>query len=196
MDLHGIPLNGLDVKIDNPDEKGIGEILVKGPIVMLGYYKMEDETKEVLEDNGWFHTGDLGYIDKDGFLFVTGRKKYVIVLKNGKNIYPEEQEKLIDKLPYVEENIVFGYPKDDDLVVTTKIVYNKDYVEEHYSNMSEEEFKDMVWQDIKKINSTLSKYKYIKKMILTDEPMEKTTTAKIKKIAEIKKAIKEIDDVK
>ena len=190
----GYPLLDVEVEIENPDEKGIGEIKTKGPHVMLGYYKMEEETKEVLKDDGWFYTGDLGYIDKDGYLFITGRKKYVIVLKNGKNIYPEELEKLIDKLPYVSENIVFGLPKDDDLLVTAKIVYNKDYVKEAYKDITKEELNDMIWKDIKKINSNLSTYKYIKKIIVTDEPMIKTTTAKIKKIAEIEKTIKELEE--
>ncbi len=192
----GYPLLGVEVEIENPDEKGIGEIKTRGPHVMLGYYDMEDETKEVLKKDGWFYTGDLGYIDDDGYLFITGRKKYVIVLKNGKNIYPEELEKLIDKLPYVSENIVFGLPKDDDLLVTAKIVYNKDYIKEMYKDITKEELHDMIWKDIKKINSNLSTYKYIKKMIITDEPMIKTTTAKIKKIAEIEKTIKEIEDEK
>ncbi len=192
----GYPLLDVEVEIENPDEKGIGEIKTRGPHVMLGYYDMEDETKEVLKKDGWFYTGDLGYIDDDGYLFITGRKKYVIVLKNGKNIYPEELEKLIDKLPYVSENIVFGLPKDDDLLVTAKIVYNKDYIKEMYKDITKEELHDMIWKDIKKINSNLSTYKYIKKMIITDEPMIKTTTAKIKKIAEIEKTIKEIEDEK
>lgn len=188
----GFPLIDVEVKIEDPDENGIGEIKTRGPIVMLGYYEMEDETKEVLTDDGWFYTGDLGYIDDEGYLFVTGRKKYVIVLKNGKNIYPEELENLINKLPYVSESIVFGYPKDDDLVVTAKIVYNKEYVDEMMQGISKEDLEALIWQDIKKINSTLSTFKHIKKMVVTDEPMIKTTTAKIKKIAEIEKTIKEI----
>ena len=188
----GFPLIDVEVKIEDPDENGIGEIKTKGPIVMLGYYEMEEETKEVLTDDGWFYTGDLGYIDDEGYLFVTGRKKYVIVLKNGKNIYPEELENLINKLPYVSECIVFGYPKDDDLVVTAKIVYNKEYVEDVMNGITKEELEKIIWQDIKKINSTLSTFKHIKKIVVTDEPMIKTTTAKIKKLAEIEKTIKEI----
>lgn len=188
----GFPLIDVEVKIEDPDENGIGEIKTKGPIVMLGYYEMEEETKEVLTDEGWFYTGDLGYIDDEGYLFVTGRKKYVIVLKNGKNIYPEELENLINKLPYVSECIVFGYPKDDDLVVTAKIVYNKEYVEDVMNGITKEELEKIIWQDIKKINSTLSTFKHIKKIVVTDEPMIKTTTAKIKKLAEIEKTIKEI----
>lgn len=182
----GLPLPEVEIKIDNPNEEGIGEIVAKGPNVMLGYYEMEEETAKVLKD-GWFYTGDLGYIDKDGFLFITGRKKNVIVLKNGKNVYPEEIELLISTLPYVSENMVFGAPKDDDLVLSAKIVYNKDYVKEKYGDISESDLKDIIWKDIKKINSGLSNYKHIKNLIITNEPMIKTTTQKVKRFEEIKK---------
>ena len=186
----GLALPDIEVKIFEPNEDGIGEIIAKGPNVMIGYYNNEEATKNSLVD-GWYHTGDLGYIDKDGFIFITGRKKNVIVLKNGKNIFPEEIETLILKLPYVAECIVFGYPKDDDLVLSTKIVYDKDLVKQSYSDLSPEEFEEKVWEDIKEINNMVPKYKHIKKFILTDEPMIKTTTAKIKKFEEIEKIIKE-----
>ena len=181
----GLPLPEVEIKIDTPNEEGIGEIVAKGPNVMLGYYEMEEETNKVLKD-GWFYTGDLGYLDKDGFLFITGRKKNVIVLKNGKNVYPEELEVLINNLPYVAESMVFGNPKDDDLVVSVKIVYNKDYISEKYGDISENEIKDIIWKDIKKINSGLSNYKHIKNLIITDEPMIKTTTQKVKRFEEMK----------
>ena len=186
----GIPLVNVDVEIDNPNEKGIGELKAKGPNVMLGYYENEEATKEVLKD-GWFYTGDLGYIDKDGFIFITGRKKNVIVLKNGKNIYPEEIEKKIDKLPYVAESMVFGYPKDDDLIVSAKIVYQKEYIEEKYPKLSKEELKDKIWKEIKEINQSMPNYKHIKKIVITDEPMIKTTTQKIKRHEEMKKILEE-----
>lgn len=188
----GFPMINVEVKIHEPNENGIGEIITKGPNVMLGYYENEEATKEVLID-GWFHTGDLGYIDKDGFLFITGRKKNVIVMKNGKNIYPEELEVLISKLPYVAENMVFGIPsKDDDLDLAAKIVYNKEYVEEVFGNISKEELKEKIWQDIKKINKTMPPYKYIRQIIVTDEPMIKTTTQKVKRFEEIKKIMREM----
>lgn len=188
----GFPMRNVEVEIYEPNENGIGEIIAKGPNVMLGYYENEEATKEVLID-GWFHTGDLGYIDKDGFLFITGRKKNVIVMKNGKNIYPEELEVLISKLPYVAENMVFGIPsKDDDLDLAAKIVYNKEYVEESYRDISKEELKEKIWQDIKKINKTMPPYKYIRQIIVTDEPMIKTTTQKVKRFEEIKKIMREM----
>ena len=155
---------------------------------MLGYYNDEENTNKVLID-GWFHTGDLGYIDKDGFTFVTGRKKNVIVLKNGKNIYPEELEVLVGSLPYVSECMVFGLPKDDDLILSCKIVYNKDYINDTYKNISEKELYDIIWNDIKEINSHLTNFKHIKNLYITDEPMIKTSTAKIKRFEEIKKII-------
>lgn len=153
---------------------------------MLGYYEDEEATKECLID-GWYHTGDLGYKDKDGIIFITGRKKNVIVLKNGKNVYPEEIEVLVNNLPYVAESMVYGEEKDDDLLVSVKIVYNKEYVNEKYKDIPEEEFRNIVWQDIKQINTKLPKYKYMKKLILTDEPMVKTTTQKVKRNVELKK---------
>ena len=186
----GFPLRNLQVEIDEPNEEGIGEIKVKGPSVMLGYYGMPKETANVLK-NGWFYTGDLGYFDKQGYLYITGRKKDVIVLKNGKNIYPDEIESLINKLEYVSETLVFGYPKEDDLIVTAKIVYNKEYIEENYKDITKEELQNMIWTDIKQINSTVAGYQHVKKIIITDEPLIKTTTAKVKRFLEIEKTIKE-----
>ena len=182
----GFPLPEVSVKIDNPNEEKIGEIVAKGPNVMLGYYENKEATDEVLK-NGWFHTGDLGYIDEDGFIFITGRKKNVIVLKNGKNVYPEELELLINNLPYVAESMVYGMPKDDDLVVSVKIVYNETYVKQKFGDISEDELHDIIWKDIKEINKGLVKYKYIKNLVITNEPMVKTTTAKVKRFEEMKK---------
>lgn len=186
----GFPLRNLQVEIDEPNEEGIGEIKVKGPSVMLGYYGMPKETANVLKD-GWFYTGDLGYFDKQGYLYIAGRKKDVIVLKNGKNIYPDEIESLINKFEYVLESLVFGYPKNNDLVVTAKIVYNKDYIEENYKDMTKEALEEMIWKDIKEMNATVASYQHVKKIIVTDQPMIKTTTAKIKRFVEIQKTIEE-----
>ena len=182
----GKPLYNVEVKIDNPNEEGIGEIAVKGPNVMLGYYENEEATKAVLRD-GWFYTGDLGYLGKKGHIYIAGREKSVIVLKNGKNIYPEEIETLINNLPYVAESMVFGYPKGDDLVLSAKIVYNPEY----FKDDSKDKIQNKIWNDIKEINSELTIFKHIKKLIVTDEPMIKTTTAKVKRFEEIKKILEE-----
>ena len=182
----GLPLRGVEVKLVEVNEEGIGEIAVKGPNVMLGYYENEEETVKVLKD-GWFYTGDLGYYDKDNYLYIAGRQKSVIVLKNGKNVYPEEIERIISELPYVAENMVFGYPKGDDLIISAKIVYNKDY----FKDQTQKEIEDKVWKDIKEINNNLTIFKHIKKIIVTDEEMIKTTTAKVKRFEEIKKILNE-----
>ncbi len=183
----GFPLPGIDVKISNPDNEGIGEIAVKAPTVMLGYVDNPEATKEVLKDD-WFYTGDLGYFDKDGFLFITGRKKDVIVLKNGKNVFPEELEILINKLPYVAESMVFGRPLDDgDYKICAKIVYNKEHFDELHKDISEEEIKNIIWNDVKnEVNHKMPAYKYIREIIVTEAPLIKTTTQKVKRHEELK----------
>lgn len=179
----GIPMKNVEVKIENKDADGIGEIVVKGHSVMMGYYEDEERTAEVLKD-GWFHTGDLGYLDKDGCLFITGRIKDLIVLNNGKKIFPEEIEMIINKLDCVEESFVFGMPDGDDkndVKVFAQIVYNEKEAREKYKYESEEELRDIFWTNIKEINKTLPKYKYIKGLSITKEPLIKTTTNKIKR---------------
>lgn len=195
----GFPLPGIEIKIDNPNSEGIGEIMAKGPTIMKGYIDNDEATCEVLKD-GWFYTGDLGRFDKDGFLFITGRKKDVIVLKNGKNIFPEELEILINSLPYVAESMVYGKPiskhenlsttKTEDLSICAKIVYNPDSMQELYPNKNASDYHDIIWQDIKeKVNKSMPAYKYIREIIITDEPLIKTTTQKIKRHEELKKIL-------
>lgn len=184
----GFPMYNVEVEFVNKDENGMGELRVKGPNVMLGYYENPEATKEVLKD-GWFYTGDLGYADKQGYMFITGRKKDMIVLKNGKKVFPEEIEVLINRLEEVEESMVFGIPdqKDkNDVKLSVKIVYNKDVVKEKYGEIEKEKLEEIIWQKIKEINKTFPPYKYIKNMILTDKELIKTTTKKIKRNEEMK----------
>lgn len=188
----GIPMKNLKVEIVNPDEDGIGEIKVKGPNVMLGYYENEEATNNVIKD-GWFYTGDLGYIDKDGYLFITGRSKDMIVLKNGKKVFPEEIETLVNRIDVIEECMAYGTPdKNDknDVKLSIKVVYNKEQVEQKYGTILEEELYKNIWEEIKEINKTLPKYKYIKNLIITDEELIKTTTKKIRRQEEMKKILK------
>ncbi len=176
----------VEITIDNPNEEGIGEICAKGGNVMLGYYEMPEETEAVLKD-GVFYTGDLGRIDEDGFIFITGRKKNVIVLKNGKNVYPEELETIVGKLPYVSEVMVYGKKKEDDLLVSAKIVYSKEYFEEHEPEKNEQELASLMKEDVVKINELLPGYKHIKHLTFQTTPLIKTSTAKVKRHEEIKK---------
>ena len=184
----GKALPTLDVKIDKPNEEEIGELLVKGPTIMLGYYENEEATKETIDKEGWLHTGDLAKIDKDGFIFITGRKKFVIVLKNGKNIYPEELEILINKIAGVKECFVYGKPEDDgDYKISAKIVYDKEIMKDIYGVEEEKDIKEKLWKEVKTINKTMPKYKYIKGITITEEELIKTTTRKVKRNVEMKK---------
>ena len=183
----GLALPSLNVKIENPDENGEGEILVKGPSVMIGYYHNDEENKKAFVD-GWFRTGDYGYITKDGFIYVTGRKKDIIVLKNGKNVYPQEIEFLINKLPYVTESLVYQREKDKtDTMLCAKIVYDKDMIKEKLGEKTEKEYKDHIWEEIKEINKQLPVFKHIKQITITTEPLIKTTTQKVKRYEELKR---------
>ena len=183
----GLALPSLNVKIDNPSENGEGEILVKGPSVMLGYYKNDEENKKAFKD-GWFKTGDYGYIDEKGFIYVTGRKKDIIVLRNGKNVYPQEIEFLINKIPYVVESLVYQRERNNtDTMLCAKIVYDKEIIKEQLGDKTEKEYSDIIWKKIKEINKELPVFKHIKNITITTEPLMKTTTQKIKRSEELKK---------
>lgn len=189
----GFPMENVELELDNQDALGVGEIKVKGPNVMLGYYENEEATKEVLRD-GWFYTGDLGYFDKEGYLFLAGRKKDMIVLKNGKKVFPDEIETLVNRLEEVKECIVYGMPdnKDkNDIKLSIKVVYDKEVVDEKYPEVTPGELENIIWQKIKEINKTFPPYKYIKNMILTDKELIKTTTQKVKRNEEIKNLLKQ-----
>ncbi len=179
-----------EVKLLDINKDGIGELAVKGPNVMLEYYENKEATEKVLKD-GWFQTGDLARIDEDGYIFICGRKKSVIVLKNGKNIFPEEMETLINKEDGVEESFIFGKPisKDpNDIKIFVKIVYNK----ESFEGKTETEIKEYFNEKIKSINKTMPHYKAIRGIIISDKPLIKTTTNKIKREKNLEQIIKEL----
>ena len=179
-----------EVKLLDINKDGIGELAVKGPNVMLEYYENKEATEKVLKD-GWFQTGDLARIDEDGYIFICGRKKSVIVLKNGKNIFPEEMETLINKEDGVEESFIFGKPisKDpNDIKIFVKIVYNK----ESFEGKTETEIKEYFNEKIKSINKTMPHYKAIRGIIILDKPLIKTTTNKIKREKNLEQIIKEL----
>ena len=158
---------------------------------MLGYYENETANEEVFDKDGWFHTGDLARIDKDGYIFISGRKKFVIVLKNGKNVYPEEIESLINKNELIKESMVYGRPEEDgDVTIEVKVVYDKDVAKNKFNEVNEEKIREEIWSWVKEVNKTLPKYKYVKKLILTDEELVKTTTLKIKRNIEMEKILK------
>lgn len=180
----GKPMPSVTIRIANPDEKGIGEIVAKAPNVMWGYLDQPEETAEVIKD-GWFYTGDLGYFDSEGHLWISGRKKNVIVMKNGKNIFPEEIESIVVNLPYVDDCMVFPREKHNELVLWIKIVYNADYINQE--GITEEELAETVKRDLREVNKKMPQYKHVNHFILDDEPMIQTTTKKVKRNPEIER---------
>ncbi len=189
----GRPIPHVEARIDEADDDGVGELVVKGPNVMLGYYNNKKATESVMED-GWFHTGDLARIDEDGYIFICGRKKSVIVLKNGKNIYSEEMEGLVNKIEGVKESFIFGKQQTDDkdnIKIHVKIVFNKDIMKEAYKVEKEEDIYRVLTEKIKEVNSVMPKYKAIRGIIVSEEPLIKTTTGKIKRQANLELIEKE-----
>lgn len=183
----GLPLPNLEIRLDDV-VNGIGEIVTKGPNVMLGYYNDEESTSRVLKD-GWFYTGDLGYFDKSGFLHITGRKKNVIVLKNGKNIFPEELETLLNRSPYIKESMVYGKPdQHGDNIICTAVVVDTEAVEETNPCIASnfEQVKAMIEQAVKAINKKLPSYKHIREITVRKQDFIKTTTQKVKRYMEQK----------
>ena len=186
----GKPVICAEIKIDNPNENGEGEVLIKSETTMLGYYEDEEETKKAIVD-GWFHSGDIGYLDEDGYLYITGRCKNVIVTQNGKNIYPEEIELLLGKIPEIKECMVYGKKsekEDKELIISVKVIPNMDEIQEKYGeDITKEKIHDIIWEKIKEVNKTLTSYKAIKNLEIKEDEFEKTTTMKIKRYAELKK---------
>ena len=191
----GIPMINDTIEIVNKDEDGIGEIRVKGPNVMLGYYEMPEETSKVLKD-GWFYTGDLGYFDDEGYLTLTGRNKDMIVLKNGKKVFPEEIETYINRIDLVSECMVFGLPDKKDkrnIKLSVKVVYDEETIKEKYSEKTEEDIYNILWEKIKETNNSFPKYKHIQKLIVSHTELIKTTTKKVKRQEEMKVIQKELN---
>ncbi len=180
----GLPLPGCEIKILNPDEDGIGEFAGKGDNVFLGYYKNEEATKEALDSEGFYHTGDLGYIDEDGFCIITGRKKNVIIAKNGKNVFPEEIEYLLAQYPVVQESVVSGIHDEhkDDIIIVATIFPNMEEVEAKLgANPSDEDVQKLLESICDEVNEKLINYKKIKKTVYRKEEFEKNTSRKIKR---------------
>ena len=184
----GKALSQIQAKLEDVNEEGIGELVVKGPNVMLGYYENEDATNEVLKD-GWLYTGDLAKIDEDGYIYICGRKKSVIVLKNGKNIFPEEMETLVNKIEGVQESFIFGKQLSDDkddIKINVKIVFDRKIMEDVYQTQNGNEIYKVLSNKIKEINKIMPQYKAIRGIVLTEEPLIKTTTNKIKRYENLK----------
>ena len=184
-------------KVINKNEDGEGEICIKTPTVMLGYYENEEETKKVIDEEGYFHTGDIGYVDDEGFIYITGRSKNVIVTQNGKNIYPEEIELLLDKVPEIKESMVYGKEPEGEmakrkdakeLIITARVIPNTDEIEKlHGTGLTDEAIKEIIWNRIKEVNKKLTGYKAIKELEIKEGEFEKTSTMKIKRFKEIAK---------
>ena len=182
-DSVGKPMPGTEVRIIDQDEDGVGEIICRGPSVMIGYYDDPEATAEVIRD-GWLHTGDYGRFDEEGFLYICGRKKNVIVTKNGKNIFPEEIEALLTEQPFIEEVLVYGVvdKRDDDIVVKAEVYPAYNVIKEQKGDVTEEGILALIKEDIEAVNDKMPAYKRVKRFKLREEEFEKTTTRKIKRM--------------
>ena len=183
-----------DIKVKDPNENGEGELLIKTPTLMMGYYEDEEETKKVIDEDGYFNSGDIGYIDEDGYIFITGRSKNVIVTQNGKNIYPEEIEMLLDKVDEIKESMVYGKKPEADsrkeekeLIITARVIPDYEKIEELHGKLSEKEIYDVIWKNVKEVNKKLTSYKAIKSLEIKEGEFEKTSTMKIKRYKELNK---------
>lgn len=189
----GVAIPHVTAEMKDKDSEGIGELCVKAPNVMIGYYKNPELTAEVIDKDGWFHTGDLGYMDKDGYIFLTGRKKDMIVLKNGKKAFPEEIEMLMAKIPGVADVFVYGEPIDGDyadLKIAMEVQYDPAACKEAYGDVSESEIREAMWNKVKEVNQTIPHYKRVTDLFLTTEPFIKTTSLKIKRKEQLEAVLK------
>lgn len=185
----GRALPNFDMKVVDINEEGIGEICLKGGNVMLGYYNMPQATAEVLKD-GWFYTGDLGYIDSEGYAYITGRKKNVIITKNGKNVYPEELEYYLSNIPYVLESFVYDKESEDglDTVIVASIRIDEEEVAQCLGEgYTDDMVEELLWKEVDEINDTSPYFKKIKRIVLRKTEFEKNTSKKIKRFVEANK---------
>ena len=187
-DSIGTPMPGAEVAIFNPDDLGVGEIWVRGPMVMNGYYKNQEATDEVITPDGWFRTGDLGTCDRHNCYKITGRCKNVIVTKNGKNIFPEEVELYLNTNPVIEESIVYADDVDDETLVSVQIYPNYEQIKNNLKrqDITKEDVQKSVEEAVKDVNKKLPKYKKIRNIEISEQEFEKTTTKKIKRHANLK----------
>ena len=183
----GVPFPGQQIKVINENEEGIGEICIKGPNLMIGYYKDPEETAKVIDEEGWFHTGDLGYIDSDGYAYLTCRAKNVIITKNGKNVYPEELEYQLGLIPFVSESFVFEDTKASgkDTTIVASIRTDEEELREVLGdNYSEEAVMKLLWSEVDRINSDAPAYRMIKKVIHRKTDFVHNTSSKLIRFAE------------
>lgn len=179
----GKTVPSVEAKLVDVNDDGIGELVVRGSSVMLGYYENEKVNNKSLQD-GWFYTGDLAKIDEEGYIFICGRKKSVIVLKNGKNIFPEEMENLVNKIEGIKESFIFGKIQSNDennIKINVKIVFDRDVIKDVYKVEKDEDIYKVLSKKIKEVNQTMPSYKAIRGIMLTEEPLIRTTTNKIKR---------------
>ncbi len=177
-------LPGVQVKILNKDASGVGELAFKGPMVMKGYYKNKQATEEVLDREGWLRTGDLGYMDESGYIYICGRAKDLIVTPAGKNVYPEEIEAELNRSPFILESMVYGKPtKTGGEIVEALIVPDFETIGEHVGrkNLTDEYINSLVAKEVKRVNQQMASYKRIKGFTLREEELPKTSTRKIKR---------------
>ncbi|MDY4748161.1 MAG: AMP-binding protein [Candidatus Fimisoma sp.] len=184
-------LPGMQVKIVDKDEDGIGEICLKGDNVMLGYYKNPEETARTVRD-GWFYTGDQGYVDEEDFIYITGRKKNVIIASNGKNVFPEELEYYLSLSPFIAESMVWGAEdeRSGDIVIVAAIRPETDDIREVLGDEKADDpetVKELLWKEVDKVNEQMPMFKKIKKIVVRNEEFEKNTSKKIKRFAEANK---------
>ena len=186
-----MPFPGQGIKIIDVNEEGIGEICIKGPNIMMGYYDDPEQTAKVIDEEGWFHTGDLGYVDKDGYAFITGRAKNVIVTRKGKNVYPEEIEYQLNLIDFVEESFVFEDTKikgDDIQIVAAVKIDEEEMADLLGPDYTEEDARRELQKEVDKINEEAPVYRMIRKVILRKTDFIHNTSAKLMRMAEENKA--------